>query len=72
MAAGIALVTEDRQRTGLALRLPIAVNVTLANVGAHQPCGFLDSLRENANGGAAEYIERLRIRPRRPRSSRDG
>src|SRR5215467_6587632 len=30
--AGIALLTEDRQRTGLALRLPIASNMTLANV----------------------------------------
>jgi ABC-type sugar transport system ATPase subunit len=32
--AGIALITEDRQRTGLALRLPLRVNVTLANLTA--------------------------------------
>src|SRR5204862_6659502 len=30
--AGIALLTEDRQQTGLALRLPVASNVTLANL----------------------------------------
>ncbi|HKW99410.1 MAG TPA: sugar ABC transporter ATP-binding protein, partial [Bryobacteraceae bacterium] len=40
--AGIALVTEDRQKTGLALRLPIAMNVTLANVPAISRSGFLD------------------------------
>lgn len=30
--AGIALITEDRQISGLALRLPIGANVTMANV----------------------------------------
>jgi ABC-type sugar transport system ATPase subunit len=60
VAAGIALVTEDRQRTGLALRLPIAVNVTLANVGAISRSGFLDLARERH--AAQQSIERLRIR----------
>ena len=32
VAAGIALVTEDRQKTGLAVRLPIAYNITMANL----------------------------------------
>jgi ABC-type sugar transport system ATPase subunit len=60
VAAGIALVTEDRQRTGLALRLPIAVNITLANVGAISRVGFLDLVRERR--AAEQSIERLRIR----------
>jgi ABC-type sugar transport system ATPase subunit len=63
--AGIALVTEDRQRTGLALRLPIAVNVTLANVGSITRAGFLDLARERQ--AATESIERLRIRASSPR-----
>jgi ABC-type sugar transport system ATPase subunit len=60
VAAGIALVTEDRQKTGLALRLPIACNVTLANVGAITRAGFLDLAKERQ--AAAESVERLHIR----------
>jgi ribose transport system ATP-binding protein len=60
VAAGIALVTEDRQFTGLALRLPIAVNVTLADVPAISRSGFLDLARERQ--AAQQAIERLRIR----------
>jgi len=60
VAAGIALVTEDRQKTGLALRLPIAMNVTLANVGAISRSGFLDLVRERQ--AAADSVERLRIK----------
>ena len=37
VAAGIALVTEDRQKTGLALRLPIAYNITMANLRRDLP-----------------------------------
>jgi len=40
--AGIALVTEDRQVSGLALRLPIGSNVTLANMERISRLGFLD------------------------------
>jgi ABC-type sugar transport system ATPase subunit len=58
--AGIALVTEDRQRTGLALRLPIAANVTMANVGAISRFGVLDLGKQDAV--TAEYIRKLRIR----------
>ena len=51
--AGIALVTEDRQISGLALRLPIADNVTLANVERISRFGFLDlQAREPRIGGA--------------------
>ena len=40
--SGIALVTEDRQISGLALRLPIGYNVTMANVERISNYGFLD------------------------------
>jgi ABC-type sugar transport system ATPase subunit len=45
--AGIALVTEDRQVSGLALRLPIADNMTLANVERISRFGFLDFQAQN-------------------------
>jgi ABC-type sugar transport system ATPase subunit len=58
--AGIALLTEDRQKTGLALRLPIAVNTTLANARAISHYGVLDLLAEARV--TSEYISRLRIK----------
>ncbi len=58
--AGIALVTEDRQRTGLALQLPIAVNVTLANVEEISRMGILDLPAQNR--ASDEYSTKLRIR----------
>ncbi|HLY18652.1 MAG TPA: sugar ABC transporter ATP-binding protein [Bryobacteraceae bacterium] len=60
VAAGIALITEDRQRTGLALRLPLAYNVTLANLGEISHFGVLD--RQAQNRVTTDYIARLRIR----------
>jgi ribose transport system ATP-binding protein len=45
--AGIALVTEDRQVSGLALRLPIGANVTMANVERISRFGFLDLKAQN-------------------------
>jgi ribose transport system ATP-binding protein len=60
VAAGIALVTEDRQKTGLALRLPIAYNVTMANVPAICHFYLLDAAAQTRI--TAEYITRLRIR----------
>jgi ribose transport system ATP-binding protein len=57
---GIALVTEDRQKTGLALRLPISTNIILANVPAVSPYGFLDRRAEAR--AASDYIAKLRIR----------
>jgi ABC-type sugar transport system ATPase subunit len=58
--AGIALVTEDRQITGLALQLPIAVNTTMANVEEISRLGFLDL--EKQNSVSADYIAKLRIK----------
>ena len=48
--AGIALVTEDRQITGLATKLPVAFNMTLANTDGitarHSRLGVLDLERQ--------------------------
>jgi ABC-type sugar transport system ATPase subunit len=63
--AGIALVTEDRQITGLALRLPIAHNITLANMPAICRFGLVDSGAQNS--AAVEFIGRMRIRAGSPR-----
>jgi len=63
--AGIALVTEDRQITGLALRLPIAHNITLANMPAICRLGLVDSRAQNS--AAVDFIGRMRIRAGSPR-----
>jgi len=63
--AGLALVTEDRQITGLALRLPIAHNITLANVAGISRFGFIDG--DAQNSAAVDLIARLRIRAGSPR-----
>ena len=60
VAAGIALVTEDRQRTGLCLGLPVSYNMTLANVPAISRAGFLDLAAEQRV--VEDYTARLRIR----------
>ncbi len=60
VAAGIALVTEDRQKTGLALRLPISNNITMANLRQLCRLGMLDRGAESRV--TADYITRLRIR----------
>ncbi|HTQ55966.1 MAG TPA: sugar ABC transporter ATP-binding protein [Bryobacteraceae bacterium] len=60
VAAGIALVTEDRQRTGLALRLPIAYNITMTDLGAVSRRGLLSNGKQARV--TADYIARLRIR----------
>jgi ABC-type sugar transport system ATPase subunit len=56
--AGIALLTEDRQKTGLALRLPIATNVTMANLGAVCRMELLDLAAEARV--TSEYVSKLR------------
>ena len=60
VAAGIALVTEDRQKTGLALRLSIAHNITMANLNAVSRLGVLDLKAESE--AATQSIARLRIK----------
>ncbi len=57
---GIALITEDRQQTGLALSLTLRENVTLANMDAVSRMGFvLDSEERKV---AEESCRKLSIR----------
>lgn len=58
--AGIALIPEDRQRTGLAPALPIEYNVTIATLPRLGRYGFLNHSAER--GITREYIGRLRIK----------
>ena len=61
---GLALLTEDRKRTGLCLNQPLASNLTLANLRALIRNWRLDRKREKA--ATYEHIERLHIRPPDP------
>jgi ABC-type sugar transport system ATPase subunit len=60
VAAGIALIPEDRQKSGLAVGLPISENVTIASLGAISTFGFLNRTAEKRITNGA--IDRLRIR----------
>lgn len=60
VAAGIAFVTEDRQKSGLALRLPIACNTVLANMRAVSWYGIVSDAAESRAAEAS--IARLRIK----------
>jgi ABC-type sugar transport system ATPase subunit len=65
VAAGTALIPEDRQHNGLALALPIAHNITLPDLEAVSAGGVLKKNREISL--AEECIERFRIKSRTPR-----
>ena len=58
--AGIALVTEDRQETGLAVRLPVRTNITLANLDAVCAGSVVQAGQERRV--AQHYRERLKMR----------
>ena len=60
VGAGLALIPEDRQHTGLATALPISYNFTMANLGSVSRFGFLDHAAEKQV--AADFTQRLRIR----------
>jgi ABC-type sugar transport system ATPase subunit len=62
--AGLGLIPEDRQRAGLATRLPLAFNITAANLRSISRFGFIDGSRER--GAAAGFIRRLHIRADSP------
>jgi ABC-type sugar transport system ATPase subunit len=64
VAAGIALIPEDRQRTGLATQLPVGWNLTLSSLTAHSRFGVLQSAQ--LAGTEQKYIERLRIKTAGP------
>ncbi|AXA90188.1 sugar ABC transporter ATP-binding protein [Massilia sp. YMA4] len=60
--AGIAMVNEDRKGQGLLLRQSIAVNTTLATLGAVSTAGWIDHGAEHALAG--DYIRKLGVRSR--------
>lgn len=61
MQAGIAYVSEDRRKLGLAMPMPIRANVTVATLADFlSPLGLLDRTRETAVAEA--YRQRLNIR----------
>jgi ribose transport system ATP-binding protein len=60
IAAGLALVPEDRKREGLVLGMPVRENVSLASLRQDQRHGFRDAAREEAL--SAEMIQSLRIK----------
>jgi len=65
VAAGLALIPEDRQRTGLATALPISYNLTMASLNGVSRFGILDHTAEKKI--AADYTARLRIRAESPK-----
>jgi ABC-type sugar transport system ATPase subunit len=64
VAAGLALIPEDRQRAGLAPGLPLSFNLTSANLRALSAWGFIRRARERQ--ATADYIGKLRIRADSP------
>jgi ribose transport system ATP-binding protein len=64
LAQGCALVSEDRKGEGLALRLSIAVNVTLSHLAPLCRAGWID-LRAQA-ACTRRWLERLGVRARGP------
>jgi ABC-type sugar transport system ATPase subunit len=62
IAAGVALVTEDRKRTGLVLGLSVRDNASLATMGRFRKRGLIDRRRRAA--AVDDMSERLDVRPR--------
>ncbi|MEO6280267.1 sugar ABC transporter ATP-binding protein [Roseateles sp.] len=63
--AGIAYVPEDRKTHGLAVKMSVAHNITLANLGSlASGLGFVDAARERST--AERFIQQLSIRTPSP------
>ena len=60
VSAGLAYITEDRQKTGLALGLPIGQNITLASLDRVSQYGLLNQAAEHAV--EAKFMDRLRVK----------
>jgi ribose transport system ATP-binding protein len=67
VAAGVALIPEDRQRDGLALKLPVLYNVTLPDLGRYARWGVLKKQQERSV--TEDYGRRLRIKSDSPRQA---
>lgn len=65
VASGVALIPEDRQHHGLALKLSIAYNITMPDLDRISSFGILKKPAETSI--AEEYRARLRIRCNTPR-----
>lgn len=63
--AGLALVTEDRKRSGLVLGMSVSDNATFATLGRMRRFGLLDLRRRDA--AVTDMVERLAVSPPRPR-----
>jgi ABC-type sugar transport system ATPase subunit len=59
--AGIALLTEDRNRLGLVLQMSVGGNISLSNLKALASGPFIDKNRERVV--VRRYIKDLRIKP---------
>lgn len=64
LAQGVGLLSEDRKEEGLAVRLSLADNLTLANLGDFSRGGWLNLRRQRRT--AWEWIRRIEIRARAP------
>jgi ABC-type sugar transport system ATPase subunit len=62
IAAGIALVTEDRKRTGLVLGLSVRDNASMATMKGFRRRGLIDRQRQDA--AVRDMSQRLDVRPR--------
>jgi ABC-type sugar transport system ATPase subunit len=58
--SGVALIPEDRQNHGLALKLPIAHNITMPDLGRVSSFGILNKSAESSL--SEDYRQRLRIK----------
>jgi ribose transport system ATP-binding protein len=65
IAAGIALVPEDRKQQGLIIEMAVADNMSLASLGRDQRSGFLNFAAER--GITDEMIGKMRIKTPSPR-----
>jgi ribose transport system ATP-binding protein len=63
--AGVALIPEDRQRTGLATGLALGSNLTMASLPLVSNLGFLRLGKERELAG--QYIQKLRIKASSPK-----
>lgn len=64
MAAGVALVTEDRKRLGLFAHMSVAENITMCTLRANAVAGVVHARRERDS--AADTIGRLGIKTAHP------
>ncbi|MPZ79230.1 MAG: ATP-binding cassette domain-containing protein [Actinophytocola sp.] len=62
IAAGVALVTEDRKRSGLVLDLSVRDNASLATMRAFRSHGLIDRVRQGRS--VEDMTDRLDVRPR--------